>query len=302
MKILIAEDDFTSRLMLAAVLRKSGHELIEVSSGREAWDELQKPGAPRLAILDWMMPEMEGIEICRQLRQIPTTDPPYLILLTTKDDEKSIVSGLNAGANDYLTKPYRINELEARVGVGERMLNLQAELNRVKEALAYEATHDSLTGVLNRHAIFEALSHELSRARRKISLFSVCLCDIDLFKQINDKYGHLAGDDVLKELVRVLQSNLRDYDMIGRYGGEEFLIIAPNPNDTQDDHLFERLRSAVAGTEFETRAGKIAVTISLGVARYAKENTTDELVLAADEALYRAKAGGRNQVVYAVEK
>ena len=299
MRILAAEDDLTSRLMLVAVLKKIGHEVIQASSGSEAWDELQKPDAPRLAVLDWMMPEIEGIEICRRVRQIPTTDPPYLILLTAKDDVKSIVSGLNAGANDYLIKPYKIAELEARIGVGERMLTLQAELNKAREALVYEATHDGLTGALNRRAIFEALSHEFSRAARTMSSLTICLCDIDLFKQVNDSYGHLVGDDVLKTLVEVLRTNVRDYDKVGRYGGEEFLIIAPGTTELQDNSLFERLRSAVADSQFSTQAGNLSVTISMGVARFTRQKSVDELVAAADEALYRAKAEGRNRVVYA---
>ncbi len=302
MRILAAEDDLTSRLMLVAVLKKMGHDVVEAPGGKEAWDELQKPDAPRLVVLDWMMPDIEGIEICRRVRQIPTTDPPYVILLTAKDDVDSIVTGLNAGANDYLIKPYRIAELEARIGVAQRMLDLQEELNRMREVLAHEATHDSLTGALNRRAIYEALSHEFSRGQRKTSSFSVCLCDIDLFKQINDEHGHLAGDDVLKELVRTLQSNVRDYDMVGRYGGEEFLIVAPDPGGIEDNHLFERLRSVIAGTQFKTQAGSISVTISMGVARFTEERSIDELIAAADEALYRAKAGGRNRVVYAAGK
>lgn len=302
MRILAADDDLTSRLMLVAVLQKIGHEVIQTSSGSQAWDELRKPDAPRLAILDWMMPEIEGIEICRRVRQIPTTDPPYLILLTAKDDVKSIVSGLNAGANDYLIKPYRIAELEARIGVGQRMLDLQEELNKTREALAHEATHDSLTGALNRRAIYQALSREFSRAGRTASSFSICLCDIDFFKQVNDGHGHLAGDDVLKGLVRILQSNIRDYDMLGRYGGEEFLVIAPGSNEAQDNLLFERLRSVVADANFPTHAGDISVTISLGVARFTEERSIDELIAAADEALYRAKAEGRNRVVHAAGK
>lgn len=300
MRILVAEDDATGREMLVAILEDIGYEVIEAQNGRQAWDELQKPDAPPLAILDWMMPEIEGIEVCKRLRQIPTTNPPYLILLTAKDDVENIVGGLNAGANDYLIKPYRGAELEARIGVGQRMLALQTELNNAREALLYEATHDGLTGALNRRAIYGALSHEFSRAGRKASSFSICLCDIDFFKTINDKHGHLAGDDVLKGLVRILQSNLRDYDMVGRYGGEEFLIIAPDPNEVRDSLLFERLRSVVADSKFSTQAGNISVTISMGVARFTEEGSMDELIAEADEALYRAKAGGRNRVAYAV--
>ena len=151
--------------MLVAILEDLGHEVIEAPDGRRAWDELQKPGAPRLAILDWMMPEIEGIEVCRQVRQMSTTNPPYLILLTAKDDVENIVSGLNAGANDYLTKPYRAAELVARIRVGQRMLDLQTELNNAREALLRETAHDDLTGAHNRRALHEALAHEFSRAR-----------------------------------------------------------------------------------------------------------------------------------------
>ena len=301
MRILVAEDDFIGRSMLFAILEDLGHEVIEVPDGRQAWDELQKPGAPRLAILDWMMPEIEGIEVCRQVRQMSTTNPPYVILLTAKDDVENIVSGLNAGANDYLTKPYRAAELVARIRVGQRMLALQTELNNAREALLRETAHDDLTGAHNRRALHEALAHEFSRARATRSSLSICLCHIDLLKEINDERGHPAGNDVLKGLVRTLRSNLRDYEIIGRYGGEEFLVIAPGLNEAEDSLLFERLRSAVADVQFLTQAGNIPVTISMGAARLTEQESVEELIAEAEEALRRAKAGGRNRVAYAVD-
>ncbi|MBP1750801.1 MAG: response receiver-modulated diguanylate cyclase [Deltaproteobacteria bacterium] len=287
--------------MLVAILEDLGHEVIEVPDGKEAWGELQKPGAPRLAILDWMMPEIEGIEICRRVRQMSTTDPPYLILLTAKDDGENIVSGLNAGANDYLTKPYRAAELVARIHVGQRMLALQTELNNAREALLCETAHDDLTGALNRRALYEVLSHEFSRARHTTSSLCICLCEIDLLKEINDKHGHLAGNDVLKGLVLILRSNLHDYDIIGRYGGEEFLVIAPGLNETEDTLLFERLRSVVADSEFLTQAGNISATVSMGMARLTEQESVEELIAETEEALRRARAGGRNRVAYAVD-
>jgi two-component system cell cycle response regulator len=300
-RILVAEDDFIGRSMLVAILEDLGHEVIEVPDGRQAWDELQKPGAPRLAILDWMMPEIEGIEVCRQVRQMSTTNPPYLILLTAKDDVENIVSGLNAGANDYLTKPYRAAELVARIRVGQRMLALQAELNNSREALLHETAHDDLTGALNRRALHEALSHEFSRARHTRSSLCICLCDIDPLKEINDKHGHPAISDVLKGLVLILRSNLRDYDTIGRYSEKEFLVIVPGLNEAEDSLLFEQLRSTVASSEFLTHAGNISVTVSMGMARLTEQESVEELIAEAQEALQRARAGGRNRVAYAVD-
>jgi diguanylate cyclase (GGDEF)-like protein len=299
MRILIAEDDFTSRTMLAAVLRKAGHEVTETVDGAGAWEELQKPDAPRLAILDWMMPEIEGVDLCRRVRSQVSTDPPYLILLTAKGDENSIVNGLDAGANDYLTKPYKIGELRARIGVGQRMLELQSDLNRTRDALAHEARHDFLTSILNRRAILDALSIEISRVKRQISTLSIGLCDIDHFKMVNDKYGHLVGDDLLQGFVRIIQTRLRDYDQFGRYGGEEFLVIAPGTGGSPEITFYEQLRSAVENTAIVTRAGALFITMSIGIVSCTGEESADELLAAADTALYRAKSEGRNRVVNA---
>ncbi len=299
MRILIAEDDLISRNILQAVLLKFGHEVVAVSDGRQALEALGKPEAPRLAILDWMMPEMDGVEVCRGIRQAGGADPAYLILLTARDDEKSIVEGLDAGANDYLTKPYRNDELRARVGVGQRMLELQDDLNGAKDALAHEAMHDSLTGALNRRAILEGLAREISRARRQNSALSIGMCDIDHFKDVNDRYGHLIGDDVLRGCVEILRRDLRDYDLLGRYGGEEFLVVAPRSTGSSDEPLYERLRKTVADTAIQTREGESFITVSMGVAQFTGEESVDHLLASADAALYAAKREGRNRVSYA---
>lgn len=301
MQILIADDQRTSRKILDLALKKFGHDVLAVDNGEEAWAIMREPDAPRLAILDWMMPGMDGVDVCRRIRARETDDPPYLILLTARDDVQSVVEGLDAGANDYLTKPYKSEELNARIRVGQRMLDLQADLIQAREALVYEAMHDALTNVFNRRAILEGLSREISRTRRKTSGLSIGLCDLDFFKKVNDQYGHQVGDDMLVGFTGILRSNLRDFDLLGRYGGEEFLVVAPGSEGTREEGIYERLRAAVAETEIPTRSGGLRITMSVGVATWKGVDSMDELLAAADAALYRAKDQGRNRVVYAEE-
>ena len=301
MKILLAEDDFTSRSMLAAILKKWGYDPVITQDGHAAWEELQKPDAPKLALLDWNMPGLEGLEVCRRLRKTETTNPSYVILLTGRTEKGDIVQGLEAGANDYISKPYDNAELQARIRVGERMLELQASLLETQAALAHQASHDALTGILNRRAILDQLAKELARAQRLGSRLSVGMCDIDHFKEINDRLGHQAGDEVLVAFSRILLSGLREYDHVGRYGGEEFLVIASNPSPQGDDVLYERLRRQVAADGIMTRAGNVSLTLSIGTAAATGPSTVDQLIAAADAALYRAKEAGRNRVVRSSE-
>jgi two-component system cell cycle response regulator len=297
MNILLAEDDFTSRSMLAAILKKWGYDPVVCEDGNAAWDALQKPDAPRLILLYWNMPGLEGLEVCRRLRKNETTNPGYVILLTGRSEKSDIVEGLEAGANDYIAKPYDNAELLARIRVGQRMLELQASLLETQAALAHQATHDALTGILNRRAILEQLARELARALRQGVSLSVGMCDIDHFKEINDRFGHQAGDEVLVACTRSLQANLREYDYVGRYGGEEFLIIATGASAQNDDGLYERLCQQVAATEVKTKAGNVSFTISIGTSLGTGKSTVDTLLAAADAALYQAKAAGRNRVV-----
>ena len=301
MRILIAEDDFTSRIMLAAVLKKNGYEVDTTANGQEAWETMQKPDAPRLAILDWMMPKMDGLEVVRQIRAWPTEQPPYLIMLTTKSEKTDIIAGLDAGANDYLAKPFDAGELRARIEVGRRMVEMQDALLESRGALAYQATHDALTGLLNRRAILDYLHKELVRAGRHGDALAVGMCDIDHFKAINDTYGHQTGDEVLCGLAQILSGSLREYDAVGRMGGEEFLVITPLKAAIDPRSLFDRLRQQVAECRMTTRSGELSVTMSIGVASVTDGNTVDELLGVADAALYRAKVQGRNRVVYTDE-
>src|ERR1035437_7441439 len=201
MKILIADDDVTSRLVLEGVLKKHGHEVVVTVDGTEAWGAMQRPDAPRLAIIDWVMPGPAGVDGCRRVRSRQSDQPPYIIILTSRGEKTDIVAGLEAGADDYLAKPFDPGELLARVGGGLRMIELQERLIEARDALAHEAMHDPLTGVLNRRAFASVLSRELSREQRHHHGLAVGVCDIDYFKQINDTHGHQTGDEVLCGLV-----------------------------------------------------------------------------------------------------
>lgn len=297
MRILIAEDDLTSRTVLAAVLKKQGYEVLETVNGAEAWAAVREPDAPRLVILDWMMPEMDGPEIVRRLRSLQTDRPPYVIMLTSKDEKADVIAGLDAGANDYLAKPYDAGELRARVEVGRRMVEMQTALIESREALAHQATHDPLTGLMNRRAILDQLHKELTRAGRHDYTLAIGVCDIDHFKQVNDTYGHQTGDDVLCGLARILGDNLREYDSVGRVGGEEFLVIIPVKAGTDRTSLFRRLCARVAENKVTTRSGALSITVSIGVAHAFAGSAVDEVLGRADAALYRAKNHGRNCVV-----
>jgi diguanylate cyclase (GGDEF)-like protein len=299
MKILIAEDDSTSRSILTAVLKKWGLDPVAAVDGAAAWGILQQPDAPGLVILDWNMPGFDGLEVCRRLRKLDSRNPPYVILLTTRDEKGDIVRGLEAGANDYVSKPYDPEELQARIRVGQRMLELQSHLTEARDALLHQATFDPLTDILNRRAILERLAQEISRAKRAPGTFSIGMCDIDHFKAINDAHGHQAGDEALVSFTRTIQGRLRDYDSFGRYGGEEFLIIAPGSMGHSGESLYERLRAGVAEAEIATNAGTLSLTVSIGVAPGTGLSSVDALIATADVALYQAKADGRNRVAYA---
>lgn len=298
MHILVAEDDVGSRMILAAVLRRHGFDPVVVGDGIDAWQIMKRKDAPNLALLDWEMPGMDGLEVCQKIRERPKLNPPYIMILTGRGEKGDIVRGLDAGANDYLLKPYDTGELLARIRVGQRMVQLQADLIEAKDALAYEAMHDSLTGLLNRRAILDCLSKELVRAQRRGTSLSIGLCDLDHFKRINDTYGHQAGDEALCGFARITRDNLREYDHVGRYGGEEFLVVAPDSSGSPQENLYERLRASVAAFPLKAKAGKISLTVSIGVVGVKSPVTVDDLLTIADGALYAAKEQGRNRIVY----
>ena len=222
MKILLAEDDALSRVLLQRTLQRSGYEVAAVEDGCRALAELSKEDPPRLALLDWIMPGRDGIEVCREVRRRKDHAYTYLILLSSRETKQDIVQGLESGADDYLTKPYDAEELKARLRAGERILELEDRLVEARESMRFQATHDVLTSLWNRGVIVELVSREVVRARREKWCNAVMMCDIDHFKKVNDEYGHAAGDDVLREVARRLQTSVRSYDMVGRYGGKNF--------------------------------------------------------------------------------
>jgi diguanylate cyclase (GGDEF)-like protein len=297
---LIAEDDPIFRRILESWFKKWDYRVTAVDNGLAAWEILQKEDAPQLAILDWMMPGMDGIELCRKIRSRNQGPYRYVLLLTAKDEKQDVIAGLEAGADDYLTKPFDVDELRARVRAGKRILDLQAALICAQNDLQYAAAHDTLTGLWNRGAIFDLLRREVSRRQRTGDPLGVIMADIDYFKKINDTHGHQVGDAVLQEVTRRLAADVRPYDVVGRYGGEEFLIIFPGCTTANLIVGAERLRQSIASHPVETSAGQVAVTLSLGLASVEQDEKEtlgcEGLLRTADEALYAAKARGRNRV------
>ena len=213
--------------MLQGLLTKWGYDVVSVEDGNAAWERLNAADAPRIALLDWMMPGQNGIDVCRKMRRHRPEPYTYILLLTAKDATESVVEGLESGADDYLTKPFHFEELKARLRVGLRLLELEDTLVQAREAMRFKAARDTLTGVWNRGAILEMLDREINRSQREGPSLGVLIGDLDHFKAVNDTYGHLVGDAVLQEVTKRMQSNVRSYDAVGRYGGEEFLVLLP---------------------------------------------------------------------------
>jgi diguanylate cyclase (GGDEF)-like protein len=296
--VLIAEDDIMSRKILQSWLENWGYRVTAAENGAIAWNILQRERPPELLILDWVMPEIDGMELCRRIRDRQHNPYQYILLVTARDEKQNVVRGLDAGADDYLTKPLDKNELRARLRVGERILTLQHDLIQAREDLRFQATHDALTGIFNRGTILEFLNRELGRAARSQSATGILMLDLDHFKQVNDTYGHLTGDVVLKEVAGRISQAVRSYDLVARYGGEEFLIVVPGCNADQIQDCAERVRSAIASAPVIVRSSEIPVTVSIGatVATRGAITATD-ILAAADGALYQAKNSGRNRAV-----
>jgi two-component system cell cycle response regulator len=297
-QILVADDSPVFRDMLQKMLLEWGYETIAVSDGRQAWDLLRQENGPRLALLDWMMPGMEGAEVCRQVRAGVRDRYVYMILLSVRAGLDDVVTGIESGADDYIVKPFEVDELHARVRAGRRVLALQEELVEAREALRDQATRDGLTGLWNRTAIFDILQNELARSGRSGEPLIVLMADLDGFKPVNDRFGHMAGDAVLRQVAARMRAAVRRYDAVGRYGGEEFLIVLPRCERVGGLALAERIRHAIGAECFRAGDVEIRLTCSLGAAcaRPPVVPLADDLVREADAALYRAKHQGRDRV------
>ncbi len=298
MKILIGDDSLTHRVMLEAIVKQWGFDAVLAEDGEQALQILFAADAPRLVLLDWEMPGLDGLEVCRRVRQRQGEDPPYILLLTARRETDDIVAGLDAGANDYIAKPFENTELHARLRVGKRMLDLQRELISAREALEFQASHDALTGMLNRGAVMRRLEQAVARVDETGEALQIGLIDMDHFKQINDGHGHPAGDAVLREGARRIEAVLRDGDVAGRYGGEEFLLLVSG--DADDAPAFcERLRGVIADQPFDCDEVTLRVTASGGFVPLTPGGgqSASELLVAADNLLYQAKAAGRNRIL-----
>jgi len=302
MRILLADDDLVSLRLIERMLQNNGYEVMTVDNGKDAVRALSRAGGPRLALIDWMMPELSGPAVCREVRCRHDDAYVYMLLLTAKQSSGDVVHGLEAGADDYLTKPCHPAELYARLHTGRRILQLEDKLVEAREEMRYKATHDALTSLFDRGAILAVLKGELRRSLRENSSVSLLFCDIDHFKQINDTNGHLAGDEVLEQVAQRLRDAIRSSDAVGRYGGEEFLIVLSDCKGAPLHERAEQVRNAIGCVPFVTAQGTFSASVSIGavtIDHWDKSLSIEPYLKSADSALYRAKSNGRNQVVYA---
>ena len=292
MKILIAEDQEPSALFLQRMLERMGHEVTVARDGREAWNLTSETRFP-LIISDWVMPDLNGLELCRRIREQQEDSYTYIILITNKHSQQDRLVGLRAGADDFLVKPPDAEELAVRLEIAWRILAVYDELERRNNMLAELAHSDELTGVKNRRRFREALEIYFSMARRQGLQLSMVMLDVDNFKDFNDRFGHPAGDEVLKEVGQALRDNIRKHDEVARVGGEEFAILLPDTDANLARDMAERIRATIEGNPWPLRP----ITASLGVATSEPETPSPaHLVEQADQALYHSKRSGRNRV------
>ncbi|RRR71750.1 MAG: diguanylate cyclase [Candidatus Viridilinea halotolerans] len=303
MRILLADDDSVTQRLLSRTLQIAGFDPVVVGDGLAAWERLQAEYFPIL-IVDWVMPGLDGPSLIRQVRKTTFSGYVYTILLTSRQAQDDRVDGLESGADDFLTKPVDLRELRARLAVASRIIQLETRLREANARLAYQASHDRLTDLFNRPTITEYAESELARMRRTGQSLSLALLDLDEFKAINDSYGHMAGDVALRHVGQRITSTVRPYDWVGRWGGEEFLIVLPAADMAQAFAVAERVRSSIAAEALSLdNEQQVTLTLSGGVTSSAGRDdvSVDTLFAEADKALYSAKHAGRNRIMCAEE-
>jgi len=291
-RILLADDDRVTRRLIQSQLQSWGYDVDVADNGERAWEILNAPEGPRLALIDWMMPGLDGVQVCTRLRASSREGYTYVILLTSKSRPEDLAIGLDAGADDYVVKPFDAIELRARLKVGERVLGFSEALMKANSLLKTMALTDALTGLLNHGASLTRLEEEHARQDRTGHSLTVLMADIDHFKAFNDAYGHEAGDRVLAAVAQAFRGACRPYDVVGRYGGEEFVVLLPGSDLDAGRLLAEKLRMVLETQPFSDVGH---VTCSFGVAEYAPGDNMDALMKKVGRCLYHAKASGRNR-------
>ena len=303
MRALVADSDPERLRQLEGWLARWGYDVTPARNGGEAWSRLEAEREPILVLLAWRMEGMHGIDVCRKLRLHPELPSIYVLLFAGERGEEDLLDGVNGGADDFLFAPLEAVEVKARVRTGARVVEVERALRASQDALRVQSTRDAITGSWNRAAILDLLHKEQERARRKSGSVGVVLADLDFFRKVNETLGTPIGDEVLREAARRMSSTLRPYDAVGRYGGEEFLIVLPGSDGLGGLTVAERIRESFSSRPVHTTAGPVSITLSLGVAAEGGESTTDgsALLRAADTALKRAQQTGRNRVALSDE-
>ncbi len=294
-KVLVADDEITSRSTLDKVLTKWGYDVVSCSTGYEALDILRSPDAPSLAILDWVMPDKDGLEVCRSVRAEQEGKYVYIIMLTARDQKEDLIKCMDAGADDFISKPFDVQELRVRLRAGKRVLDLQAELIAEREAFKFQATHDILTELPNRVLLHDRLKIELAHAKRDDSIVALLYLDFDRFKVINDTLGHAIGDKLLKQIASKLTAELRVCDTLARFGGDEFVLVLPQVKRTQNAISVAKRILEILKYPFSIDSNELHITTSIGIAIYPHNGQeADTLIKNADAAMYKAKEEGKN--------
>lgn len=299
MKILLAADSKTHRQLIVDCLKEWNFDFVVAEDGTAAWHLLEDQSDVNVALLDWDLPGMSGLELCQRIRcRTQNEQYVYTIVLTARNERGDLLEAMDAGADDFLKKPFDAPELKARLQAGRRIILLQRELIAARQSLRYAATLDSMTGLLNRGEIIASLRLQLARARRDFRPIGIVLADLDHFKKVNDSLGHTAGDSVIKESARRFRSGLRAYDCVGRYGGDQFLLVLPGCDLSNTYRRADAIRRLISAEPVLLPEGPINVTVSMGVsfADTRQDDGLERLLERADQALCQAKNDGRNRV------